>query len=53
MTITIIKVSPGFVFFTIGRTHWHKYFGQFRKRDVGGKRVRQIRFTPIGHQGNV
>lgn len=32
---------------------WHRYFCQFRKKDIGGKKVKQAKFTPIGHQGQL
>lgn len=33
--------------------NWHRYFCQFRKKEIAGKKIRQVKFTPIGHQGQV
>lgn len=32
---------------------WHRYFCQFRKKDIAGKKIKQAKFTPIGHQGQI
>ena len=32
---------------------WHRYFCQFRKKDIASQKVKQVKFTPIGHQGQV
>lgn len=34
-------------------SQWHRYYCQFRKKELAGKKIRQVRFLPIGHQGNV
>lgn len=32
---------------------WHRYFCQFRKKDIAGKKIKQAKFVPIGHQGQI
>ena len=50
--INCLSVSISLFSVQIG-TQWHRYFCQFRKKDIAGKKIRQVRFLPIGHQGNV
>ena len=30
--------------------NWHRYFCQFRKKDIASKKIKQAKFTPIGHR---
>ena len=32
---------------------WHRYFCQFRKKDIANQKIKQVRFHPVGHQGQV
>ena len=32
---------------------WHRYFCQFRKKEIAGKKIKQVKFIPVGHQGHV
>lgn len=32
---------------------WHRYFCQFRKKEQGSKKLRQMKLIPIGHHGLV
>lgn len=32
---------------------WHRYFCQFRKKDMGKGKIRQMRLIPVGHHGQL
>ena len=32
---------------------WHRYFCQFKKKEHGSKKLRQMKLIPIGHHGLV
>ena len=38
---------------TVALHSWHRYFCQFRKKEIAGKKVKQVRLLPVGHQGLV